>query len=74
MPAISALASSCPVLVGDHRTTPHKYDEQRYRLRHRVECFIGKLKHYRRAFSRFEQLAKNYAGFLAFLSAVILIR
>jgi hypothetical protein len=27
-----------------------------------VECFINKIKHYRRVFSRFEKLSKNYLG------------
>ena len=34
--------------------------------RHLVECFINKIKHYRRIFSRFEKLDTRYLGFLHF--------
>ena len=50
---------------------PHDYDEWRYRERHLIECFIGKIKHFRRVFSRFDKLAKRYLGFLQFVSALI---
>ncbi|MFL6331948.1 MAG: IS5/IS1182 family transposase, partial [Pyrinomonadaceae bacterium] len=51
-----------------------EYDRHLYRERHLVECFIGKIKHYRRVFSRFEKLSKNYLGFLSFVSALIWLR
>ena len=38
---------------------------------HRVECFINKIKWYRRIFSRFEKLAVRYFGFLSFVSTLI---
>jgi len=31
---------------------------------HLIERFINKLKQYRRAFSRFEKLSKNYLSFI----------
>src|SRR5512132_2026529 len=48
-----------------------KYDEHLYRERHLIECFINKIKHYRRVFSRFDKLSKNYLGFLSFVSALV---
>ena len=50
------------------------YDTHLYRERHLVECFINKIKHYRRIFSRFEKLAVRYLGFLSFVAAVIWLR
>jgi len=50
------------------------YDQNAYGLRHRVECFINKIKHYRRVFTRFEKLSKSYLGFLSFVSALIWLR
>jgi transposase len=50
------------------------YDEHIYRERHLVECFINKLKWYRRLFSRFEKLANRYLGFLSFVGALIWLR
>ena len=51
-----------------------QYDEHLYRERHLIECFINKIKHYRRVFSRFDKLSKNYLGFLSFVSALVWLR
>lgn len=53
---------------------PREYDAWRYRERHLIECFIGKIKHFRRIFSRFDKLAKRYLGFLQFVSSLIWLR
>lgn len=53
---------------------PHEYDEWRYRERHLIECFIGKIKHFRRVFSRFDKLASRYLGFLQLTSTLIWLR
>ena len=57
-----------------NRKEPHSYDKHLYRERHLVECLIGKIKHYRRIFSRFEKLDTSYLGFLHFVGALIWIR
>ena len=57
-----------------NRKVQRDYDRHLYRERHLVECFIGKIKHYRRVFSRFEKLSKNYLGFLSFVSALVWLR
>lgn len=56
------------------RTKPRSYDEHLYRERHLVECYINKLKHYRRVFSRFEKLSRNYLSFVYLVSALIWLR
>ena len=53
---------------------PREYDEWLYRERHLIECFINKIKHFRRVFSRFDKLANRYLGFLQFVSALIWLR
>jgi len=53
---------------------PRDYDEWRYRERHLFECFIGKIKHFRRVFSRFDKLARRYLGFLQLSSALVWLR
>ena len=57
-----------------NRKEPYDYDKHLYKERHLVECLIGKIKHYRRVFSRFEKLAKRYLGFLSFVGALIWLR
>ena len=56
------------------RLVQREYDRHLYRERHLIECFINKIKHYRRVFSRFDKLSKNYLGFLSFVSALIWLR
>ena len=57
-----------------NRKQQHEYDDCLYQERHLVECFIGKIKHYRRIFSRFEKLARRYLGFLCFVGVLIWLR
>lgn len=57
-----------------NRTTPRDYDKHLYKERHLVECFINKIKHYRRIFTRFEKYAKRYLGFLSLAATLIWLR
>lgn len=40
-----------------NRKHPYEYDEFLYKERHAIECFFGKIKHFRRIFSRYEKSA-----------------
>lgn len=51
-----------------------KYDRHLYRERHLIECFINKIKHYRRVFTRFEKLSKNYLSFVHLVSTMIWLK
>lgn len=57
-----------------NRGAQRKYDRHLYKERHLVECFINKIKWYRRIFSRFEKLADRYLGFLNLVSTIIWLR
>ena len=57
-----------------NRKVIREYDRHIYKERHLVECFINKIKHYRRIFSRFEKLSSSYMGFLSFVGALIWLR
>jgi transposase len=67
-----------PVIPPHQRATGEKakrpYDKWLYRERHLVECFINKIKHFRRVFSRYEKLAGRFLGFLQFVSSLIWLR
>ncbi|MEZ4528383.1 MAG: IS5 family transposase [Desulfobacterales bacterium] len=56
------------------RNNPQDYDRHLYKERHLVECFINKIKHFRRIFSRFDKLAGRYLPFLRFAGALIWLR
>jgi transposase len=56
------------------RTQSRHYDQHLYGERYRVECFINRIKWFRRIFSRFEKLAGHYLGFLSFVATLIWMR
>ena len=57
-----------------NRNQQRAIDEHIYKERHLIECCIGKLKHFRRVFSRFDKLAKNYLSFVYFASTIVWLR
>ncbi len=57
-----------------NRKKPRNYDEHLYKERHTIECLIGKMKHFRRVFSRFDKSAKTYLSFLCLVGAFIWLR
>ena len=71
-----ALERGVQVVIPPHPSAkaPREYDKWWYRERHLVECFINKLKHFRRVFSRFEKLDTSYLGFLYFVGTLIWLR
>jgi transposase len=72
--AVTAKGIEAVIPPKKNRLVQREYDRHLYRERHLIECFIGKIKQYRRVFSRFEKLSKNYLGFLSFVSALIWLR
>lgn len=50
------------------------YDKELYKHRHVVECFINKIKRFRRVFSRFDKLDVAYLAFVNFASCLIWLR
>jgi len=76
-PFIEAILATgaIPVIPPHQRSKQQReYDSWLYRERHLVECFISKLKHYRRIFTRFDKLATRYLGFIQFVSTLIWLR
>jgi transposase len=57
-----------------NRKERREIDTHLYQERHLIENQIGKLKQFRRVFSRFDKLAKNYLSFIYFASTVIWLR
>jgi transposase len=60
------------ILSRVNRKIQRTIDEHLYKERHLIQCRIGKQKHFRRVFSRFDKLAKNYLSFVHFASTIIL--
>ena len=57
-----------------NRKEPRFLDAHLYKERHLIECFINKIKWFRRIFARFDKLAKHFLGFLSFVAALIWLR
>lgn len=57
-----------------NRKFQREYDAHIYKERHLIECFFGKIKHFRRIFSRFDKAASTYLAFLNFVGALIWLR
>lgn len=74
LPLITALGAEAVIPPRANRTEQRAYDKHWYKERHLVECFINKIKHSRRIFSRFDKLARRYLGFLSFVGTLIWLR
>ena len=57
-----------------NRKSPRNYDEHLYKERHLIECFFGKIKHFRRIFSRFDKAASSFLAFLNFVATLIWLK
>lgn len=57
-----------------NRIEQRSYDKNLYKERHLIECFFGKIKHFRRVFSRFDKSSSSFMAFLNFVSIFIWLR
>lgn len=71
---IEAMKAEAVIPPKANRVVQREYDKDFYKERHLVECFFNKLKQFRRVFSRFEQLARNYLAFVQFACMLIWLR
>ena len=72
--AIAAIGADAVIPPSKNRTEHRDYDKHLYKERHLVECFINKIKWYRRIFTRYDKLAQRYAAFLHLAGALIWLR
>ena len=73
---IHGLMNDCEMVVPPkkNRKLQRNYDKHVYKERHVVECFFGKIKHFRRVFSRFDKAARNYLSFVCLACAHVWLR
>lgn len=57
-----------------NRKIQREYDRHLYKERHLVECCIGKLKQFRRVFSRFDKTVRRFLNFVHFAAVLIWLR
>jgi len=56
------------------RTEPIPHDQHRYKERHLVECFINKIKHFRRFATRYDKTVASFLSFAAIAAFMIWLR
>ena len=56
------------------RTAEIAYDKNAYGLRYRIECFINKIKHYRRVATRYEKTARNFLSMVSLAAVMVWLR
>ena len=56
------------------RTAEIAYDANAYGLRYLIECFINKIKHFRRIATRYDKTVASYASFVAVAGCMIWMR
>ena len=71
---INSISPDSCIPPRSNRKNPRFYDEYLYEERHVIECFFGKIKHFRRIFSRYDKSARTYLSFLHFVGSLIWIR
>ena len=57
-----------PVIPPRKGTRRRRYDRTKYKLRNIVERFFNRIKHYRRAATRYDKTDPNYFGFICLAS------
>ena len=56
------------------RKEPIPHDEHRYKERHLVECFINKIKHFRRVATRYDKTVVSFLGFVVIAAFMVWLR
>ena len=57
-----------------NRSRAIAHDPHLYKERHLVECFINKIKHFRRVATRYDKTLASYASFVAVAAFMVWIR
>jgi transposase len=68
------LQATATIPLKQSRLEPRPCDSVAYKERHLIECFIGKLKYFRRIFSRFDKYATRFLAFIHFASTFIWLK
>ena len=61
-----------PVIPGrSNRKRPIRYDAERYKSRHLIENAFCRLKDFRRVFTRYDRLARNFLASVCLAAAIV---
>lgn len=71
---IANQAAEAVIPARKSRLVQRDYDKHLYKERHLVECFINKIKWFRRIFTRYDKLACRYTAFLHLAATFVWLR
>jgi len=71
---VASMGAEAVIPPKSNRKEQRDFDKGFYKERHLAECFFNKLKQFRRVFSRFDGLGRNYLAFVQFASVMIWLR
>lgn len=72
--AYLAFRAEAVIPAKSSRSQPIPHDAELYKERHLVECFISKIKHFRRVATRYDKTAAAFLGFVAVASFMVWLR
>lgn len=72
--AIAELGATAVIPPHPRRRQPIGYDKHLYKERHLVECFINRIKHFRRIATRYDKTAASFAAFITLVATIIALR
>ena len=71
---LAARGTAAVIPSNKSRSKPIAHDEHFYRERHLVECFINKIKHFRRIATRYEKTARNFLAMITIACTMVWLR
>lgn len=70
---IESLEAEAVIPSRKNSKAPRDIDGELYKERHKIECFFGRIKHFRRVATRYEKTARNYLAILHLASITVLL-
>ena len=72
--AIEAIGAQAVIPPHPSRARVIAYDRHLYHERHLIECFISKLKHFRRIATRYDKTTTSFTAFILLVATIIGLR
>ena len=71
---IESFGAQAVIPSRNNSKAPRDIDGEFYKDRNKIECFFGRIKHFRRVATRYEKTACNYMAFVHLASMMVLLR
>ena len=72
--AIETLGANVVIPPKANRRKPRAFDRHQYKHRNLIECFLARLKQFRRIATRYDKLARRYSAFITIVANFLWLR